>query len=37
MKKHYQTITLGILLFIEDAVRCSEIFEYGDSIAEDIF
>ena len=37
MKKHYETIFLEFLLFTEDAVRCSNVYKKGDSIAEDIF
>ena len=39
MKKNYEAIVLDILLIEEDAVRCSNsfVFEYGDSVGEDIF
>ena len=40
MNKRYEAMTLEILFFAEeDAVRCSGEFtyEYGDSVAEDIF
>ena len=39
MKKSYETIALEVLLLAEDAVRCSGEYnyEYGDSVAEDIF
>ena len=37
MKKNYETIVLDICFIVEDAVRCSNTFELGDSVAEDIF
>lgn len=40
MNKRYEAMTLEVLFFAEeDVVRCSGeyIYEYGDSVAEDIF
>ena len=37
MKKDYEAFVLDICLIVEDAVRCSNTFTNGDSIAEDIF
>lgn len=35
--KQYEELTLEILLITEDAVRCSNTYEKGDDIGEDIF
>ena len=37
MKKSYKTLYFEVVLFPEDAVRCSNTFEKGDDIKEDIY
>ena len=37
MKKNYETMALEVLLLEDDVVRCSNTFEKGDSVSEDIF
>lgn len=35
--KGYKMLEIEILLMNEDIVRCSNIFEFGDDVQEDLF
>ena len=37
MKRIYEELFLDIVLITEDAVRCSNTFDFGDDTKEDIF
>jgi hypothetical protein len=37
MKKEYQDVALEIVFLVEDTVRCSNTYEFGDDVAGDIF